>query len=269
MQSDATFGLKQASATQLQKYPHVKPFVHSAAKFDPVKDYEIDLGPLGNEKQLSSYSRPAGDPYKKRGNVLDSGRDRQIAKEIKLATNLTVLQQQVSPDLARINSKKIPIRRHYDLSSASRGRSPATSPRIYTKIVKKPPQDISLSAMQIRSGERDVKVGSQSLTLVHSIKDILKRKRIKTFKNQYGELADKIRNYDQQNKSELQNPYIDSLEQVGSPDPQLERRRRKQLQTYLNPNQDNFGILTRTADRYDRESKHQLIHRSANLRAVA
>lgn len=77
-----------------------------------------------------------------------------------------------------------------------------------------------------------------------------------------------MRQYDEQSKTQVCNPYIDSLEQVGSPDPQLERRKKKEMEAYLDPTQDNFGVITRSENRFDREKKHQLMHRTTNTRAI-
>ena len=51
MSSDATFGHK----VQKSKLP-VRPYRASFSKFDPDRDYDIDLGPKGNEKQLADFS---------------------------------------------------------------------------------------------------------------------------------------------------------------------------------------------------------------------
>ena len=134
--------------------------MHSLQKFNPEKDYEIDMGPSGNERQLESYSRPLNAPYSK--NILNPSRDRQMVKETKMATNVSILQQRVSPNLAKVSTSKIPVRRHLAMST-SRGQSPLTSPRIHSKIVKKPPQDISMSAMANRKkGSNDLKSESYS-----------------------------------------------------------------------------------------------------------
>lgn len=45
--SEATFGYK----LQNPRLP-VQPFKSSVSKFDPERDYEVDLGPLGNFRQL-------------------------------------------------------------------------------------------------------------------------------------------------------------------------------------------------------------------------
>ena len=49
--SEATFGLPPAgSVNQIPRQSHPRPFMHSVSKFNPEKDYDIDMGPSGNER---------------------------------------------------------------------------------------------------------------------------------------------------------------------------------------------------------------------------
>ena len=62
---------------------------------------------------------------------------------------------------------------------------------------------------------------SQRLAEINQIRDALERKAIKTYKNIYSNLTDKLKKKEPMQRP---NPYIGSMQEIGSPHPQLENR---------------------------------------------
>ena len=74
-----------------------------------------------------------------------------------------------------------------------------------------------------------------------------------------------MRQSNEKTANEGQNPYIDSLEELGSPSPMLEKYNRHK---HTDPEQNNFGLLTKNDERFVREHKHHLMHRTETERAI-
>lgn len=109
-------------------------------------------------------------------------------------TLTTILTQKVSPNLARLVTQRIPI--HSQKESKQKSVNLAaklTSPRASTKLIKNKPRDVFTSSAMSRTATTGFQMGSQSMSLEHAVKEIIQRKMIKSHKNKYADLADKVR----------------------------------------------------------------------------
>ena len=122
-----------------------------------------------------------------------------------------------------------------------------------TKIVKFPPKDLlkSLDEVEVdlnESGKDD------DNALSKTIKEILNKKRIKTFKNEYN-LGNKLKQSDEASskiygnlKGSSQNPYLGSFIETGSP-----QAKPKETKNFIDPAGDHFGLNTDSNERYNQE----------------
>ena len=115
-------------------------------------------------------------------------------------------------------------------------------PKAEARVVKFPPKDLLQSLDKVEVG-LDVNSKDDDYTLSKSIKDIMNKKRIKTFKNEYN-IGSKVKQIDDPQsktfgnlKGSSQNPYLGSFTETGSPQPKP-----KETKEFMDPAGDHFGL---------------------------